>query len=417
MASIVSLYSAAVTALVMNDHLPPEAPELSLVEASQNTSGGTIPAGRMQVTLHWTLPTLNERLPGEFLGAATGSTQDMETAYLPLAASPALELYEVTGQSGGSSVLSSPAARGDLSVEISDTTDFAAEDWIELENGPDHEFNKIRVVDGYTLTFYNRLRMVESWASGTTTVKECQVLPKVVTTDYTVNLSLGTLVLLTGQFTSGNNVFATYSTTLQDLDHFELYRIPGTFPVPSPATYADVVGYGGSVLVFDNISGVSTQATESLTAAENGKTFTYYLFALDDETTPNPSVSDAILIEMFTSIPQGMERIPGDAQIILFWNVIADPNFNGVNIYRCDGDTFVASSAKKLNSIPVTVATFDDSVNNLLNRVVPEIVPFPQNGSLYTYRVESEDTITTWTTGTWNTSDGVTEQLTATKVV
>lgn len=417
MASIVSLYSEAVSADVANDGLPSEPPVLSTITAFQDTNFGAIPEGRTQVTLNWALPTLNERLPGEFLGVADGLAQVFETVYDPIAASPVLELYETTGQAGGSTTLAAPAAMGDLSVEVTSPTSFNPNDWVELENGLDKEFAKIQSINGNFLNFFHRLRNIETWAAGSTTVKETQVQLKVLTTDYTVNPSTGEISLLAGQFLAAADVFTEYSVTLQDLDRFELYRIPGDMPVSEPALYADVIGHPDVVLVYDDIPSISTQVTEPTPSSINGETWTYYLFALDDEGTPNPSVADAVMIEMLTTIPQNLGKTSGDNQVLVGWDEILDDNFDGVNIYRCEGEVFNAPFAQKLNSSLVTGDVFDDSINNLLNRRPPEEVPYPVNGQVYTYQIESEDLETTWSVGTQNTSaDGV-EQLTASKAL
>lgn len=414
MATIVSLYTDAVTANVLSDELPPEPPVLGIITASQDTNGGAIPQGRTSVTLNWTAPTLNERLPGEFLVQADGLEQIVETVYDPIAASPVHKLYEVTGRTGGLSNLGVAAAQGDKVITVVSAVGFAPNDWVELAEGANQEFAQIQSIDGLNLTLYNRLRNFSSWTTSAT-VTECQVSLKTITTDYTLVTSTGVFTLLAGQFTSGNDVFVEYSVTLQDLDHFELYRIPGNLPVTEPADYATVTGHGSVVTVDNAIVSGATQKVDVTAAAQNGQTWTYYLFAMDDEATPNASIADAVMVEMFTTIPQNLAKSVGENQVILSWDAVGDTNFDGANIYRCSGTSFIAGNAEKVNSSLVTDPSFDDSAGNGVNRVAEGTLAYPANGLPYTYKIESEDNASAWTTGTQNQRSGQSEQLTAQK--
>ena len=414
MASIVSLYSNAVTANVFSDELPPEPPVLSTVTASQNTNAGAIPQGRTAVTLNWSAPTLNERVPGEFLVQADGGAQALESIYDPIAASPVHELYEVTGQVGGSTTLSVAANKGDKTISVADASGFAANEWVEMAEGANQEFAKILSINVNDITFYHRLRTISSWTTSAT-VKETQVSLKTITTDYTLTVSTGQINLLAGQFTNGNDVFMEYSVTLQDLDHYELYRIPGNLPVAEPALYSEVSGHGSAVLVNGAIASGATQVVDSTLAAQNGQTWTYYLFAMDDEASPNASVADVIMVEMFTTIPQSLAKSVGDQQVILQWDALTDTNLDGVAILRCDGTSFIPSNAEPVNASLVTGVTFDDSSNNIANRVAPGTLAYPVNGQPYSYKIESEYSTSDWDVGTQNQRSGQVEQLTASK--
>lgn len=413
MASIVSLYSEAVSANVPSDALPPEPPVLGTITAAQDTNTGAVPQGRTTITLNWTAPTLNERLPGEFLVVADGLAQSVETVYDPIAGAPGHELYEVTALTAGTT-LSVAAARGDKVITVADATGIVADDWVQLEEGGQKEYAKVLSVNVNTLTLYHRLRIHASWTTSAT-VKEATVSLKVETTDYTINLSTGAIDLLNGQFTASNDVFIEYSVTLQDLDRYEIYRIPGSFPVSEPATYADVTGAGGVVTVDNNVGSGLVTYNDVLTASENGETWTYYLFAVDDEASANPSLADAVEVETFPTIPQNLGKSTSDQQIVLSWDAITDTNFDGINVYRDDGLTFEAATAIQANSSLVTGTSFDDSAGNVTNRVSSGVLPYPVNGSPYSYKIEAEDTVTLWSTGTQNQSQGQAAQLTASK--
>jgi hypothetical protein len=228
-----------------------------------------------------------------------------------------------------------------------------------------------------------------------------------LTTDFTINTATGQITLVNGQTSSGSEIALEYSVTLEDLGGFKMYRIPGTNPVASPADYTTVTGYAGVVTVDDAITAVSTQEVEVTSAAENGETWTYYLFAHDDESSPNYSYADQIYVETIPSVPDGLGKTVGDAQVILDWTAFpggSDANTDGVNVYRDDGATFEDATCKIVNStlIPKATTTFDDSVNNVSNRRPSGEVAYPVNGSTYAYKIESEDTTTAWTTGTKN---------------
>ena len=386
---------------------------MGTVTATQDTNTGAIPQGRTTITLNWTAPTLNERLPGEFLGVADGTAQQFETSYDPISGSPGHELYEVTALTAGTT-LAVAAARGDNVINVADATGIVADDWVQLEEGGQIEYAKVLSVNVNALTLYHRLRIHASWTTSAT-VKEATVTLKTITTDYTINLTTGVVDLVAGQFTNTNDVFIEYSVTLQDLDHYEVYRIPGSFPVSEPATYSDVTGHGSVVTVDAAVGSGATSDQDVLTASENGETWTYYIFAIDDEASANTSLADAVEVETFPTIPQNLGKTTGDAQIILSWDAITDTNFDGINVFRDDGLTFEAATAIQANSALVTGTSFDDSSANGSNRVTSGTLPYPVNGNAYSYKIEAEDTTTNWTTGTVNQSQGQAAQLTASK--
>lgn len=235
------------------------------------------------------------------------------------------------------------------------------------------------------------------------------------TTDYAIVLSTGEVTLVNGQTSVDDVITIDYTATLQDLDHLEAFRIPGNLPVAADASYATVTGHGSVETVNDAIASTATSTQDVLTSGYNGEDWSYYVFAVDDETSANESVADGVLIETLVTIPQDLSKTVGDAQAILNWTAVADDNFDGANIFRCDGSSFVAANAVQANSALVATTSFDDSVGNVTNRVASGSLAYPVNGSSYTYKIEAEDTTSAWTTGTANQSSGVSEVTTASK--
>lgn len=415
MPSIVSLYSDPVVANVFSDVLPPEPVVLTTITGIQDTNAGAIPQGRTKITLNWTLPATNERIGGEHLGTATGAAQDLETLFDPVT-SGSYTVYEETGYTGGggASTLAAQANIGDKVLQMGAVTGFGADDWVRLEESGDDEYVQIDNVDGNNLNLKTAIRF-KNWPVTVTTVKEVDVTAKTETTDYTITLASGEVSLVAGQFTVSNEVFINYKTDLQDLDHLEIYRIPGNLPVAHGGTYAAVTGHGQVETVDNAVSSTATSYEDVLTIGYNGETWSYYVFCLDDESTPNKSYTSAIMVETLVTIPQNPRKTVGDAQVIMEWDSVSDTNVDGLNVYRCDGGTFTPSTAKKVNSSIITGTTFDDSAGNTTNRVDPGVVPYPVNGNVYTYKVESIDDVTDWDTGTQNQSDGQSEVNTASK--
>jgi hypothetical protein len=244
------------------------------------------------------------------------------------------------------------------------------------------------------------------------TIQQMTKLVKTQGVDYAVDYILGTITLNAGQFTPGNEVVIVYTPMLQDLDHYELFRVNGNEPVTPSDGHTeitrDAVIVHPSVITVDlNIASTALSYTDTLGATENGETRTYYLFAADQETTPNYSTAAIVMVETIPTVPQEPVVTVSDSKVEIAWDALdasADDNTDGFNIYRCDGTEFVPADCIKVNSSLIAKATpyFDDSVDNVLNRRPPGDVPYPVNGQIYTYRIESEDTITAWTIGTKN---------------
>ncbi len=419
-----SLFTSALTATVVADLLSPQPPIFGIITIAQDNV--VQPLGQTVVTLNWALPVLNERISGELLGVATGSSQILEAAFDPIT-TPIHELYEVTDQNpggGGSTTLASMVVVGDNKIAVSDPSNFSPGEVIQIKEGLIEEYAVIGSIASSVLTLEEQLRQTFTTSA---TVKEVTTALKTEIVDYTVDLTLGRFTLGSGQFTASNPVFLQYTTTLQDFDHLELYRVPvGSAAAPtSGKTYItrdDVIGSAGFELIDDDISVSDISFVSQLATSKNGETWFYYLFAVDDEIISNASRAAVVPVETLPSIPQNLQTVAGDLAVTLLWDALpvgSDVNTDGFNIYRNDGLELSKPNLKKLNSVlvPKGINEFDDSAANGVNRVGTGVVPAPANGSIFTYIIESEDTITDWVTGTANESDGVAEVLTASKTV
>jgi hypothetical protein len=415
MSKIVSLYSEAVIANVPNDQLAPKAPVLGQTTMIQATDSGATPDGKSKVTLNWAIPLENDEVGGDFIGVADGNAQDFETSYDPIIAS-SYSVFEKTGYnaSGLDTNLSAASAIGDWKLPVNNTTNINIGDIVEISDGTIKEYAKIlNFVTDVSITLETRL-IATAFASGST-VKAITSLTKVESTDYTIDANTGVISLIAGQFTSGDEVFVSYTTTLLDLDHFELYKIKGNYPVSADSTYADVLADSNVETVNTAISSNTVTFEDVFLASENAEDYTYYLFAIDDETSANVSRISSVFVELLPSIPQNISKSVSENSVFINWDIIVETNTDGVNIYRSTGSSFDASIAIKLNTALITTGSFEDSVNNTTNRVDEATAPYPQNGNPYTYKVEAEDTITTWTIGTANQSLGVPTVSTASK--
>jgi len=425
MATLRSLYTAEVTAFVPLDLLPPGKP--SLIGSSQEAfQQNVVTHGRTVVTLRWTAPTVNEALGGEVLGVADGLAQALETIYDPIEAGE--EVYEMSNYGGGGrgdTTLSANAFPKSRSVTVVNPTNFAVGDWVQLDDGVNREYAKIASINVLVLTFEQRLLCCSSFfPSGTTTVKEADAALKTGSgTDYTLNPATGEVAIVAGQFTASNDVTIRYTATLQDLDGYTILR---NQTLLTDSTYEAVSVDPGTVVVNAAVPGGDTSSSDTLTATENGENWYYYLYAQDDETVPNRSesaVGGPLLVETVPSIPRNLAASPGDESVVLGWDSIGpggtDTNVDGLNVYRNDGASLDAPNLFKLNTALVAPGTlsFKDNQAGIddVSRVGSGSVPLPLNGQLYTYVLETEDSVTAWSTGTQNQSNGVAAQLTAAK--
>ena len=221
------------------------------------------------------------------------------------------------------------------------------------------------------------------------------------------------LTELSGGFTAGNRIAIRYQTTLQDLDHYEVYRVPANAAVSSP-TKANVLSAAGVVTVSAAVPSTATSFQDQTAVdADNGKDLTYYVFALDNQGNASNLSSEVmvqnphlVFVEMIGTIPQNLASEVSSNKVVVSWDAVSDPNANGYNIFRSPGSTFDPAQALKVNSTLIPKGTgrvsFDDSTGNATNRRPGTEVPFPEDGQTFSYKLETEDTTTFWSDGTSN---------------
>jgi hypothetical protein len=423
MATLRSLYSTEVTADVPNDLLPPKPPVLT-GQTQQVTQDGGVTHGRSLVTLNWLAPTENEDIGGEFLGVADGLAQQFETTYDPIVAGE--EVYEMSNFGGpgrGDTSLTANANNLDKVISVGSVANFAIGDWVQIDGGGQTEYAEIANISGSDLELETRIFAPGGFTAGATVKEADATLKTGGGTDYTLTPATGIIDIVAGQFTSSNHIAIAYATTLGDLDGYTLLRNPVLF---ADTRYENVSLDGSTVVVSDAIPSGALSYQETLAADENGETWYYYLYAKDDEATPNRSEvasGGPLLAEMIPSIPQNLGKTVGDQAVILTWDVLgpgaSDANTNGYNIYRNPGATLDPPNLEQLNAIVIPKAqlSFEDSDDGIGSgdRVTEGTVPLPTNGQFYTYVVEAEDTATSWTTGTQNQSSGQGAQTIASK--
>ena len=244
-------------------------------------------------------------------------------------------------------------------------------------------------------------------------VKSATLAAKTENTHYTITPSTGVMTESSGGFSAGSRIVLRYNTALQDLNHYELYRLPGNASVAVP-TRSDVLAASGVQTISTAISSAATSAQDTtLNDTDNGKDFTYYLFAADNQGNASSLSSDVMtannhlaFVELIGTVPQNLLTEVSSNKVLVKWDAVPDANANGYNIYRSNGSTFNPAAAVKLNSTLIPKGTgqvsFDDSAVNLTNRVAAGVAPFPADGQTFSYKLETEDTTTSWSDGTSN---------------
>ena len=397
------------TAPVQPDSLSPLPMNISVVTAWQDITGTLL--GRTVVTLNWNIPEYDEIVNDKFM--ATGSLQTISTSFAPVKLESEI-VYEVTGYppSGGDSVLAFSFLEDQDILRVADPTGFLTGQMVEIDDLSGHVwFYRILSVDGQDIQLNTRSNFQGGFPQGST-VKTVSAVAKTRNVDYTFDNMMGQINLLNGRFTNGNPVVFIYQPILIDLSHYSVFRVPGDHPVKTKMGYTkitrdDVTNFPGHKLLTNNLVGAATSYSEITLPIENGTTWTYYLFAHDNKAPSNISWATSIMVELIPSIPQGIEASVGDGQVFLNWAqvpVSSDINTNGFNIYRCEGPTFIPAESYRLNSmlIPRHTPYFSDSRFNDYNRRHWTVVPTPKNGVQYSYRLESEDSDTSWDIGTKN---------------
>lgn len=422
MATLESLLSQQVLGNLAADILAPQPPILGLIQALQFVDGPT-PKGKTRITLNWTAPTRNEVIGGEllknpdntpdFADGVNGAVHELQ--FDPIVAG-SYTVYERTATSGDQTTLSASTVHGQrvINVVTPVPVDIVPDAVIVIEDGVTgkEEYIEVKSVNTGTGEIVLKNGLFFSHLSGSA-IKAVTLAETTETTHYTIDLPTGVITEAAGGFTSGNKIIIEYETTLQDLDHYQLYRVPGNAPLSEP-TLANVLAASGVVTVNDAISAASTSFQDQTPVdADNAKDFTYYLFAVDSQGNASNLSSEVmtenlhvVFVELIGSIVQNLATEVSSNKVLVSWDAVADPNADGYNIFRSLGAVFNPGSALKVNSTLIPKGTgrvsFDDSAGNLVNRRPDNEVPFPQNGQTFAYKLETEDTVTSWSDGTSN---------------
>ena len=415
-----TLILTKITTPVYVDTLAPRSPNIGVVTETQDTSIDQ--KGRSIVTLNWTIPTETELVNDKYI--ATGGLQEITTSFAPVLFESE-SVYEVVSVGGGGdSFLTQQFTEDQDIMQIYQPTGFVPGQFVEVDDLSGLVWFYQLLSGSSNLQVNSRCNFQAGFPLGST-VKTVNVIQKTRNLDYSVDYLTGDIVLQPGSFTNGNPVIIVYRAVLVDLSHYELYRVPGDSTVNpqtghTKVTRNAVAATPGNVLLINNLTGAASSYNDTLLSAENGKTWTYYMFAVDDKSPSNRSWSSSVMVETIPSVPQGIEVSVGDKQVYLGWDQVpvTDQNTNGYNIYRCVGETFLPALCVRLNSLLIQkhAPFFSDSQANLENRRPWTEVPSPENGVTYSYKLESEDTDTAWESGTKNEdSESGAAQLTAVK--
>jgi hypothetical protein len=422
MTTLESLLSQQVIGNLAADILSPEPPILGLIQALQFSDGGT-PRGKTRITLNWTAPTRNEVIGGELFknpdntpdlaDGVNGATHEIQ--FDPVVAG-SYSVYERTGVSGLQTTLSASAVHGQrvINVVTAVPADIVADAFVVIEDGiaAKEEYAEVKSVNTGTGEIVLKNGLFYSHASGAV-IKAVTFAAKTEATHYSIDLPTGVITELTGGFTAGNRIVVKYQTGLQDLDHYELYRVPGNSVVSEP-TKVGVLAASGVAMVSVAVASTATSfQDQSLVENDNGKDFTYYLFAVDSQGNASNLSSEVmtqnlnlVYVELISSIVQNLGTEVSSNKVVVSWDAVSDPNANGYNIFRSPGAVFNSGTALKVNTTLIPKGTgrvsFDDSAGNLTNRDTGTNVPFPQNGQTFSYKLETEDTSTFWSDGTSN---------------
>jgi len=422
MSTLESLLSQQIIGNLAADILSPEPPILGLIQALQFIDGPT-PKGKTRITLNWTAPTRNEIIGGElfknpdnspdFADGMNGSTHEIQ--FDPVVAGSYV-VYERTAASGQQTTLSASTLHGQrvINVVTPVPVDIVPNAIVVIEDGitGKEEYVEVKSVNTGTGEIVLKVGHFFTHASGAI-VKAVTLATKTEATHYTIDLPTGVIMEIAGGFTAGNRIVIKYQTTLQDLDHYELYRVPGNAPLSEP-TKVGVLAASGVVTVNTAILSTATSfQDQSLADTDNGKDFTYYLFSVDSQGNASNLSSEVmtenlhlVFVELISSVVQSLATEVSSNKVVVSWDAVSDPNANGYNIFRSPGAVFNSGSALKVNSTLIPKGTgrisFDDSVGNVTNRRPGNEVPFPQNGQTFSYKMETEDTTTFWSDGTTN---------------
>lgn len=422
MAILESQLSQQVIGSLAADILAPEPPVLGLIQALQFVDVGT-PKGRTRVSLNWTAPTKNEYISGELFKNPDG-TPDLsngvensthETQFDPIVPG-SYSVYERTGVSTNTKSLTASTIHGQRIINIGTPIpeDIIVGAKIVIDDGiiNKEEYAEVKSVNSSTGDIILVDGLFYPHNSGGQ-VKAVTLNLKTPSTHYNLDINTGVLTELSGGFTAGNKIIIRYQSYLNDLEHYELYRVPGNAPVSVPTKF-NVLSAPGVVAVSASIPATATSFEDQLLLeSDNGKDYTYYLFAVDNQGNASNLSSEVmtqnlhlVFVELIPSIVQNLSTELSSNKVVVYWDAVSDPNANGYNIFRSPGSTFEPLQAVKINSILIPKGngrvSFDDSEGNTSNRRPISEVPAPQDGQTYSYKIETEDTNTYWSDGTSN---------------
>ncbi|MCG3204334.1 MAG: hypothetical protein KCHDKBKB_01049 [Elusimicrobia bacterium] len=422
MATLESLLSQQVLGNLAADILAPQPPILGLIQALQFVDGPT-PKGKTRITLNWTAPTRNEVIGGELIknpdntpDVAEGANGAVHELQFDPVIVGTYSVYERTATSGQQTTLTATVSHGQRIINVNTPVpvDIVPDAFVVIEDGVTglEEYAEVKSVNTGTGEIVLKNGLFFSHLSGSI-IKAVTLSVKTETTEYTIDLPTGVITEVGTSFTAGNRIIVIYQTTLQDLDHYELYRVPGNGTVSIP-NLGNVLGASGVQTVDDAIPAVATSyQDQSLIDSDNGKDFTYFLFAVDSQGNTSNLSSEVmtenihlVFVELISSIVQNLGTEVSSNKVVVSWDAVLDPNANGYNIYRILGAVFNPATALKVNSSLIPKGTgrisFDDSSSNAVNRRPDNEVPLPENGQTFAYKVETEDTLTSWSDGTAN---------------
>lgn len=420
MASVESQLSAQLVGSLAADILAPEPPVFGLVQATQLLS---VAKGKTQITVNWTAPTRNERIGGElfknpdatpnFASGVSGATH--ETQFDPLVVGT-YTVYERTATGLPATTITASSVHGTrrINVALAVPADIVANSFIVIEDtiAGKEEYVEVKSVNTGTGEVILKDGLFYAHPTGSA-VRQVSLTAKAEALHYTVSLPTGVITELTGGFTAAAKILIRYNTSLADLSHYELYKAPANAPVAIPSK-ANVLIAAGVVTVNAAIGSGATSAIDATPIdADNGKDWTYYLFAMDTQGNASGISSDVmsennhlVFTEFIGTVPQNLLAEVSTNKVTVKWDAVVDLNSNGYNVYRSNGSSFTPGTAVKLNSILIPKGvgqiSFNDSAANVTNRVSSGVAPFPVDGQTFSYKMETEDTITFWTDGTAN---------------
>jgi hypothetical protein len=378
------------------DFIPPANVAFDQVSAQQLTDNNV--EGESLVVLNWSKPLTNALIKYEYLGEVTGTSDEFHTRYLPISGTP--EIVELTSQGSYATTITQDVSENDQKIAVDSFSGVNVNFLLKVGN----EYLYVKQLLTYPLILLDAMTR-DSHTTGDSVINYNYTIKG--GGNYSIDSATGKVSLVDGDFTTGNTVLISYLSEREDTNHYAIYRIAGNNPVGEFCKPQEILNAGG-VLIDNNVT--SLTLTDRVPSSLSGEDITYYIFAVDG--SANINTGTPILIETIPPIPQDMGQ--GTSGYSLSWTAVTGSNVQGVNIFRCSGTVWDAPSAVQLNNATVPNSSFVDGSSESY-RVSDSVVPYPIAGHSYVYRVETEDTETSWVVGTSNQSDGVSEVLTATK--